>query len=457
MVASTCDLEVTSVHPSTDMASLGVDSLMFIEILAKLQDSFTGFTLDTHALTSCRSVNDIVRAICSMERSPDSLNTSPRTLVHDELTLAGSDELEHLCLDGEPDVKEVLANVLGISINDIEDEAELESLGLDSLTSIEALHTLKDSFGLELSSSFFTNHSTVNAVKSSITDQLRARDIGSKVVSIASSPPSKKVESSIDRLRSFLRLDTVPVLMQSASSSGNTLPLFLIHDGSGLVNYYERLGNLDRTIWAIHNPHFLTAKPWDSLVQMATAYTSYIMSKSSGPILLGGWSFGGVASYEVARQLRAKGITVKGILLIDAPSPTNHVPLSDGLLDSILFRAPANDLSPLIMAQFRMSPRLIAGYHPKAMADTQPIPAVMLYSTEGYNPSGVSNVPKWISERGTKQSRRDAVEGWERLFGTPVKMLDIPGSHFDAFHPSNIAEVSDSIAQACGYLEKPDL
>lgn len=124
-----------------------------------------------------------------------------------------------------------------------------------------------------------------------------------------------------------------------------------------------------------------------------------------------------------------------------------------------------------------MSPRLIAGYHPKAMADTQPIPAVMLYSTEGYNPSGVSNVPKWISERGTKQSRRDAVEGWERLFGTPVKMLDIPGSHFDAFHPSNvslcfpllspqvahctlcpqIAEVSDSIAQACGYLEKPDL
>src|SRR6266481_8723975 len=48
-----------------------------------------------------------------------------------------------------------------------------------------------------------------------------------------------------------------------------------------------------------------------------------------------GWSFGGIIAFEVARYLLKLDVPVKGVVLIDSPSPLNHVPLSDALIDSI--------------------------------------------------------------------------------------------------------------------------
>ncbi|KAJ7720858.1 hypothetical protein DFH07DRAFT_972466 [Mycena maculata] len=150
-----------------------------------------------------------------------------------------------------------------------------------------------------------------------------------------SDPLDDNPSTRLSQITNTLQLDTVPVPIKRPETSGR-LPLFFIHDGSGLVNYHDRLSFLDRAIRGIHNPRFLGAPPWDGLVDMAAAYVEYILSTTSGPLLLGGWSFGGVAAYEIALQLTSRGIQVKGILLIDSPSPINHTPFPDSLIDTII-------------------------------------------------------------------------------------------------------------------------
>ncbi|KAA1479595.1 alpha/beta-hydrolase, partial [Dentipellis sp. KUC8613] len=212
----------------------------------------------------------------------------------------------------------------------------------------------------------------------------------------------------------------------------------LIHDGSGLVLYIRRLSPLDRDIWGIHNPHFITSQPWESVVSMAAEYSEFATKTTSEPLLLGGWSFGGVVAFEAARQLMKKGVAVKGVLLIDSPSPVNHVPLSDALLDSVAKldgRNAGTDIGRLVKTQFQMNSRMLGRYDPLAAGGPFP-PIVLLRSSEGFNPAGVSDVPKWLADR---SDRTQAAAGWEKVVGTSIKVLDIPGHHFQPFHPDNVS------------------
>ena len=58
---------------------------------------------------------------------------------------------------------------------------------------------------------------------------------------------------------------------------------------------------------------------------------------------------------------------------------------------------------------------------------------VLLYSCENYDPGSVDvEVPGWLSNRGDRRSA--AAAGWETIVGKPVKCIEIPGHHFEAFH-----------------------
>ncbi|KAH7042807.1 esterase-like protein [Macrophomina phaseolina] len=127
--------------------------------------------------------------------------------------------------------------------------------------------------------------------------------------------------------------DKNPTQIQFAPRSQRPLatPLVLVHDGGGTTFGYFSLGNLHRDVWAIHNPHFFTAEPWEGgMDEMARHYIGLIENAGiSGPIFLGGWSLGGFLSLAMARMLAAKPsssrISVAGLLIIDSPF---HIPWS---------------------------------------------------------------------------------------------------------------------------------
>ncbi|KAJ6485560.1 putative polyketide synthase [Mycena sanguinolenta] len=467
LIHQACDIDASTVE--TDLSSIGVDSMMAIEILGGLRAVFPEADLDARALSFCTTIADICREVGSrlksLTDSPDVTQTlseeisSPRTLLDDTAL-----ELDFTVSDVIPDVVRILSSVLEVNLDSLGLDADLDALGMDSMASIEVLYALKAELGLELPNSFFMSCSTPRAIQAYVSSAMSAppKTVKSQtpgaqlkksvlLESILSSQ-APLFGASLGHITTALRLDTCPVPIQRPESSGR-LPLFFIHDGSGLVNYYERLPFLDRSIWGIHNPRFIDARPWDGMVDMAAAYVEYVLSVTSGPLLLGGWSFGGVVAYEMALQLTSRGVHVKGILLIDCPSPIDHTPLSEALIDAVIElgarTASSSELTALVKKQFSMNARMLGKYVPHATASLCP-PLVLLRSSEGFNPSGIADVPVWLADRSDPQT---SVAGWQSLAHCSVKVLDIPGNHFKPFHPSNIAELSLRIADGCEYLE----
>lgn len=280
IIAETCDISPSSLSLSADLVALGVDSLMSIEIFGKLQTSFSESNLDAYAMSGFTTPGEIINHIAEKQpsgtlvvesRLPDSPGSS--SIDPDATQVASA------AADDDIDIKGIMADVLGGQVQDMKDDAELEDLGLDSLTSIEALHALSAELSLELPQNLFTLHPTIRSIQEFI-DNLKH---GKKKIS--KPEPVAPVETS--RALGSL-LGSLPVPIQRTPESGKP-PLFLIHDGSGLVNYYQSISALGRDVWGIYNPKFPTSEEWKDLKSMATEYAALMRKTSpSGPILIGG-------------------------------------------------------------------------------------------------------------------------------------------------------------------------
>ncbi|KAG6896291.1 Type I Iterative PKS [Termitomyces sp. T32_za158] len=430
LISETCGLVAQDLDLHMDLASIGVDSLMSIELFGRLGRAFPGAHLDSHTLQFCTSIADIIREVSTrMNTGRAAGSDSPMTMLSGTSTPRTLVAEDVLSQDRKLNVKDVLSSVLCLASQEIDDDVDLDSLGLDSLTSIEVLHAFRREFGLEIPTNFLTTHSTPRALQTYLVSHSSKTAKFSDII-LGSPKDAMPTLQRTDSMARALRLETNPVPIQSSNSG--RLPLFLIHDGSGLVSYYERLSPLDRPVWAIYNPNFVTSQPWNSISLMARTYAKSIADLITGPVIVGGWSFGGVVAYEVARHLELLGRKAQGILLIDAPNPIGHVPLSDSVVDAVL----------------HLDGRSINSEPDSFSRDSPPL--VMLRSKEGFNPLHVQ-VPTWLSDRTKPET---ATIGWQKLTRSHVDILDIPGHHFEPFHRNNIEAVSLRISQACAHLEQ---
>ncbi|KAF8630985.1 hypothetical protein AX15_002695 [Amanita polypyramis BW_CC] len=426
VVADACNIDRSKVKLDTDLAVLGVDSLMSIEMAQRFQNMFPRMELDAHTLYCSRTVEQIIgeisvritngppSSVTSSTIPPSASGTSsPRTLVFD-------DSQTSFCVDDAPNIKKIISSVLDIDVGDINDNQELQLMGLDSLSSMEMLHVLKQEFSLDLPSDLFVSCKTLRALRGYLSGVQKRIDVDCKHASSSS-------------VVAGFQPERIPYLLQTPNNPSSDHPsLILIHDGSGLTTYYDRLTSLDRTVWAINNPHFETADPWESVSEMAEYYAERIRCLDQPSVIVGGWSFGGVAAYETCLQLQAKGVKVRGILLIDSPDPFSHVPLSESMISSAINLDHEGELRRLTRLQFLMNSKMLAVYRPHPMGASCP-PIVYLRSRDGYDHP---NVPQWLSDRSNRDS---ATQGWKQLTSSPVTTLDIPGHHFNPFHPMHVS------------------
>lgn len=149
-----------------------------------------------------------------------------------------------------------------------------------------------------------------------------------------------------------------------------------------------------------------------------------------------GWSFGGIVAFEVARQLRARSMIVKGIILIDSPSPLLHVPMPLALIKHVLddTGSAGPELRLLCKNQFITNAQLMNHYTPEAL-NNETLPVVFLSCKQPYNPPECSDVPAWFFDRGDPMS---AVCGWDTIIGRSIEIFEIPGHHFAPFMPENV-------------------
>jgi len=115
-------------------------------------------------------------------------------------------------------------------------------------------------------------------------------------------------------------------LVLLANEGGDGSPIVLAHPPGGEVSCYRELASLisaGREIWAIqdvrqYEPE-IVAVPLD---QWLDDYASAVANHFSKPIVLAGWSGGGLICCALANRLRAAGRVVESIILLDTRFPT---------------------------------------------------------------------------------------------------------------------------------------
>ncbi|HZI49810.1 MAG TPA: thioesterase domain-containing protein, partial [Pyrinomonadaceae bacterium] len=105
---------------------------------------------------------------------------------------------------------------------------------------------------------------------------------------------------------------------------GQDTPFFFVHPVGGTILQYRafahRLG-VERPFYALQSPA-LEGNPLPPDISIETLARSYLdavrTAVPKGPYLLGGWSFGGLVAFEMARALRYAGEEVALLVLLDS-------------------------------------------------------------------------------------------------------------------------------------------
>src|SRR5262249_28742107 len=115
---------------------------------------------------------------------------------------------------------------------------------------------------------------------------------------------------------------SAPGLLVPLQTTGSGSPLFLMHPPGGIVACYHALAShraRARPVSALGGRAVCGGEdPPATLEEMAAEYVAAIRTvQPAGPYLLGGWSLGGVAAFEVAQQLTAADERVDLLALLD--------------------------------------------------------------------------------------------------------------------------------------------
>ncbi|MBW3655174.1 MAG: amino acid adenylation domain-containing protein, partial [Gemmatimonadetes bacterium] len=109
------------------------------------------------------------------------------------------------------------------------------------------------------------------------------------------------------------------------TGGGRGTPLFCVHPGEGTVLCYRALaGHLDPPfpVYGIQALDFeADREALGRIEEMAARYVDAVVRAHPGPVRLAGWSFGGLVAFEMARQLRARGVLVERLVLFDCRLP----------------------------------------------------------------------------------------------------------------------------------------
>ncbi|KAL4915855.1 hypothetical protein BDW62DRAFT_203307 [Aspergillus aurantiobrunneus] len=432
IITSVCGVDRGKLTPSASLAELGIDSLMAIEITAELQRPFPAIHLDSSTIMETQTVGDLTRHI---EKLNGISEVQPvrrrRTSSRKGQTQARNKSKESARASITPTHKQVnavLADVCGCPEFTLREDQPLSAYGIDSLLVMEVQQTFKQRFGVTLSAEQLVGDITVNQLGDLVTGMQKPR-------------PSLR-----NRNRSSPQSAIRPILLQPGDEK--TIPLVLIHDGSGSVAPYSKLKAVPFPLYGIASP---ISTPEGSkittLKQMAMFYADAIRSTFDGPVALGGWSFGGVLAYEITQQLKSQ---VAGVILIDSPSPINHQPLPRSVIQHILqdLGLDTGSTRTGLMAQFTAHAAMLGEYSPAK--DDSETEFVMLQSEETLDTTRLCSVSyPWLE---SKTAQREAVAQWRSLVDGEIRVLPIPGNHFEPFKVQNVARVTERLVEAYSYV-----
>ncbi|TWP50897.1 cytochrome P450 [Lentzea tibetensis] len=359
--------------------------------------------------------------------------------------------LEHVALE------------LRVPPRSIRADAQLSSLGLESLSIATLQSALSDWLGFRVPHTLFLELPTVDAMA----EYLAAQRVSAEEPEVVVQRQPK------------LALSLTP-----------QRPFFCIGGAVGAAYYLLPLARAmgqGQPFIGLQGPGFDgTEEPVDEVELLAARYIDEIkLIQPYGPYVIGGHSFGGIVAYEVGRQLRARGEQVARVIMIDSyPAvPGQYEPPWDemAIIDELwtirqhAFRdedAPRRrvdqSLSPAerreqlgrflgasgtlpveehianIMRVYQAQVEAIVRYEPPP-SDLK----ITLVKADGGFPQVLKD------DRHIELHLDDPANGWERVRTGELEVVHVPGDHFNALVPPSLTALANAVLGAIAKIPAP--
>ena len=249
-------------------------------------------------------------------------------------------------------------------------------------------------------------------------------------------------------------------------------PLFLVHPSGGGAFCYLALAaalSQDQPVYAFQSPALAEAEPQPRDVPaLAEQYLALLRERQpEGPYRLGGWSFGGLVAYEMARSLEAQGQEVALLALLDARPADPAAELPDDLSLLIAFaqdlglplerldldladlaERTLDELLALVLEQARAAQVV---HEDLGLDDLRRLLLVFkqhLAAMRDYRPAPYGGpLTLFPATQGRRYDPADPAAGWGGLVRR-ASLHPVDSDHFALVRPPHIAAVAAALAEA---------
>ncbi|KAJ5768708.1 ketoacyl-synt-domain-containing protein [Penicillium odoratum] len=372
-------------------------------------------------------------------------------------------------------VLRVLCEEMDVHIEDLDDNITFSEMGVDSLMSLAVIGHLRESFSLDIPSTFFQHNHTIKHLVKSL-DELNKEIIFEGNQKSLATPekvldrPSHNGTIHPPSATSTAQHHATSIILQGNLKTA-TNKLFLFPGGFGTSATFTNMPSIhpELAIFGLNSPFVNAPENFTvSIAEMAALYVTEIQRRQpQGPYSFLGYSVGGIIAYEASRQLLVAGETVERLYLVDSPCPLVIPPMPPNLikfLDSIdrfsgkaksSEHAPAEPVKP--MGSLHVTQTLISleAYMPEALPPGICPPRTTYYvAKNGVNNQSDVQLPDisdrdrrvmtWLLEDRTGMGGLG--DGWEMLVGGELlKVYPVEGNHFSIMKEPDVSPLSITI------------
>ncbi|KAG9246027.1 BcPKS12, polyketide synthase [Calycina marina] len=366
---------------------LGCDSLMSLAISGRLREELE-IEINSHDFQAFQTISEFTSFVAKFEvkievqsESPTSsstLDTSLNDFSADEAdTSATTTSNGNHSLAGKENeitqtIRAAIAAEMSCDIGEIYDDADLNSLGMDSLMNLTVLGALREQTGLTLSGDLLTSNRTIREIKRALSLEAPPNPQQTVSKTVVASQTETKVETSTTVTSSTKPNRTATSILLQGNSRTARKHLWMVPDGGGSATSYVGIPDLspEVAVWGLNSPYMRFPEEYSiGVVGMASKFITEIKRRQPyGPYLLAGWSAGGVIAFEATNQLTKSNDEVEQLILVDSPCPDIIEPLPSSLhrwFGSIGLLGDGDDskLPPWLLPHFAASVAALSSYN----------------------------------------------------------------------------------------------
>ena len=251
-------------------------------------------------------------------------------------------------------IRSIWTELLGIA--EIGDDDDFFELGGHSLIAIRLMSRIAKDLGVRFQLVTIFDAPTIAGLAAKVLEMrpdLDAELAAAAAPVIVGAPPGEVAATSAGAGPAVATPAPAPPhrSLVTISASGDKSPLFIVHGAGGNVLF---LWTLARALAGSRPVHGFQAKGVDghdmpdaTIEEMASRYVSELRASHRGPYLIGGYSGGGIVTFEMIRQLQALGEEVRYVLLFDCVPPGKAAPGDVTAVKHIIWHVRRHGLRPL--------------------------------------------------------------------------------------------------------------